>query len=337
MQINKILFLFLGVFVLLGVVFAQSNTEDGNELAAGSKLKEHEGFKKVTDPLKNKLEGLKDKLEKFKENAKQRLEKYKEQKDKWINAKQRFPGLNIMLENQEGRAATVNYLQVLGAQVQNHFEKIQDKNNLYTEYLQQKTDEINNALAQLDDNSTKEDILNTIKEIKNIWQDSEHKRKLLIANKYVIGVEKVIPKLENVLNKLDNKLDTVEASNIDTNVDRTQYYIAQESVANLKLELTSTQEKLKSMLSDESVDVKEVNEILKTLNTDILKTKKGIVLTLTEFNKLKRDFVKEKKEDMQKNKIKDAQELNDLNDDAIIVTDDSNTESQNTDSEDNNV
>jgi len=303
MQYGKVLFLALGVFVLLGAVFAASNDSLKDDFGANkekAKLKLEKGKKNLTE----KIDALKFKY-------KEKIEKYKEFKDKWSKNKKKWLGLGLMLESQEGRAATIEYLQVLGAKVQDHFEKLQDKNGPFVEYLKTKTDEVNEVLANLDINSTKEDIVNAIKDVKKIWSDSEHKRRLAIAEKYVLGTKKVITKMESALNKLGSKITSVEKAGIDANDVRVQYYKAQENVANLKLEINLTQEKLKTMLNDEKVVVKEVNDIIHNLNKSIQETRQSIVKTMVEFNKLKNQFMKEIKEDK-----KEIDQNNDVNEDA---------------------
>lgn len=316
MEMTKWLFLGLGILVLVGMVFAQGTSNDDEENGWGEKLQlNKEEFKQKLEENKKqfelKTEEFKNKFEKLKENAKQRLEQYKEKKEKWENKKQGFPGLGIMLDSNDGRALTVQYLQTLGAKVEDHFQKMQDKNQVFADYFELKTQEVNEVLATLDENSTKEQILDAIKQIKGIWEDSQHQRKIIIAEKYVEGVDKVTSKIETALNNLDSKLDKVEAAGIDTNTARIQYSIAVESLANLKLDITATNELLKTKLNDSNTYVVTINELLKKLNDSIHTAKQDVVKAFVEYNKLKNDFVKQNKKDKKEDKEKDVNKQND--------------------------
>lgn len=323
MQFTRFAFMFLGVFLLLGAVFASNGFE-----GAGEQFKEKQKLLKENMKEQEKLlkENYKEKMEKLRENYKDRLESYKEMKEKW-QEKNKDLGLGFMLDSNEGRKATVNYLDVLGAKVQEHLDKIKDKGP-FAEYMDAKVEAINAVIANLDENSSKEEIKEAVKEIKQIWKGSEHKRKIAIAEKYLEGVDKVIPKMENALNKLDTKLDTVEAAGIDSNTARAQYLKAQESVANLKLQITATEEKLNALKDENTVDVNSVNKIVKELNTEIHSTRKEIVKALVEFNKLKSDYAKVKTDDdSNKPKVKDQNKVEDENE--LEIEDDEEDDSNN--------
>jgi cobalamin biosynthesis protein CobT len=132
--------------------------------------------------------------------------------------------------------------------------------------------------------------------------------------------------METALNNLDSKLDKVEAAGIDTNTARTQYYKAVESLANLKLEITTTNELLKIKLNDSNIDVNSVNSILKNLNNTIHTAKQDIVKAVVEYNKLKNDFVKQNKKEKQQDKIQERIRDANTHDDENEVEDDSNSE-----------
>jgi len=319
MEFTKWLFLGLGVLVLVGMIFAQGNEDKG----FGDKLQiDKEAIKQKLDEGKKQFEmkskEWETKFNNLKDRVKEKVNQYKEKKENWEKSKNGFPGLGLMLDSNDGRKVTIDYLQTLSAKIQDHFSNMQDKNQNYSEYFSLKADEVNNLISKLDENSTKEEILAAIKEIKNIWNNSEHQRKIVIAEKYVDGVDKVTAKLETALNNLDSKLDKIEAASlVDTNTARTQYYKAVESLANLKLEITSTQEQLKTQLSDENVDVKSVNTILKNLNDSIHSAKQEVVKAIVEYNKLKNDFAKATHEDSENKDINES--LGDSNANTIAA------------------
>ncbi len=330
--------LFLATVVLASAVHADTNTDsnsgagntqlisandgpqtgsnmDGNQTDYQTKIKDQieEKKKELQDKLdkgkanfQDKIDQMKDKLDKFKQQAKDRLDKLKETQDNWKQEKGKFPGLNMMLNSPEGKMATMQYIQVLGDQIAEHFKSLADKNGPLASYWLTKPDEINSIVANLDSNSTKEDILNAIQELKKTWQNNEPQRKAAIGVNYVDGVTRVVPKMENILNSLDKKLDTLEAAGIDDNTARTQYYLAIESIANLKLDLTNTQEQLKTKISDTNIDVNSINSLLKTLNVEVKDTRKTIVDAVNEFNKLKRDFAKDKQAEKDQNRVFDG-------------------------------
>lgn len=287
MQIAKVFILGLGIFLILGLVFAHGtqNTNKNNGFGLGIKQK-----------VKDKVTSTKHKIGHIKEKTKAKLKKFENIKTKWKQTRLKTHSLKLMLQSKEGRAATANYVKVLGYKISNHFLNLANKNGPFAQVWKEKAKDVNEIVKKLDSNSDSNSILKAIKDLKKVWSEKEAQRKALIGERFIEKANKVVPKMENLLNKLDQQMDAMEKSDINTELARTQFNKANESIVNLKLDLIKTHTQLETFAKDKNANINTINSLIKELNTRIHNARDELVKTLTAFNKLKSDYMKNLKE-----------------------------------------